>query len=69
MTRYFYVPGMMYPYWIVSEEEDWPRPGDATTVAMNSAASTDMGNLYGDEFSQFFPHAVEITKEQYEARA
>ncbi|AER47784.1 hypothetical protein TAJ_39 [Mycobacterium phage Taj] len=57
MTRYYRVPGMMHPYWIVSE------------AAMNSAASTDMGDLYGDEFFQCFPHAVEITKEQYEARA
>ncbi|ADU15915.1 hypothetical protein PBI_ESTAVE1_37 [Mycobacterium phage Estave1] len=69
MTRYYRVPGMMHPYWIVSEAKDWPHPGDVTTVAMNSAASTDMGDLYGDEFFQCFPHAVEITKEQYEARA
>ena len=68
MNRYFKVPGMMYPYWILSEELDWPKPGDRTLVAMNSAADTDMGDLYGDEFEKFFPNAVEITKEEYEAR-
>ncbi|QDP43839.1 hypothetical protein SEA_DALLAS_94 [Mycobacterium phage Dallas] len=68
MTRYFYVPGMAHPYWIVSEEHDWPEPGDVTTVAMNSAASTDMGDLYDTEFFDLFPNAVEISREEFEAR-
>ena len=65
MNRYFYAPGMMYPYWVVSEEKDWPKEGDLTKVAMNSAADTDMGDLYGDEFEKFFPRAFEISEEQY----
>lgn len=68
MNRYFKVPDMMSPFWTVSEEQDWPNRGDVTKVAMNSAASTDMGNLYGDEFERFFPNAVEISKEEYEAQ-
>lgn len=51
--------------WTVSEALDWPKPGDKTLVAVNSAADTDMGNLYGDEFARFFPGAIEITKDEY----
>lgn len=65
---YWHVPGMMNPYWITYVQQDWPNPGDATTVAVNSAADTDMGNLYGTEFSDMFPNAVQITREAYMER-
>lgn len=57
---------MMYPYWVVSEERDWPNEGDVTKVAMNRGAETDMSDLYGDEFEKFFPNAIEITREEYD---
>lgn len=66
MNKFYRVPGMMYPYWVVSEERDWPNEGDVTKVAMNRAAQTDMSDLYGDEFEKFFPNAIEITREEYE---
>lgn len=65
MNRYYYAPGMMYPYWIVYEQHDWPEVGDVTTVAMNSAASTDMGDLYDNEFFEMFSNAFEISEAQY----
>lgn len=65
MSRFFYAPGMCYPYWIVGVENDWPNRGDRTTVATNSAASTDMGDLHGGEFFNMFPNAFEISHEQY----
>lgn len=66
MNKFYRVPGMMYPYWVVSEERDWPNEGDVTKVAMNRGAETDMSDLYGDEFEKFFPNAIEITREEYD---
>lgn len=66
MNKFYRVPRMMHPYWVVTVEHDWPNEGDATRIAMNRSADTDMGNLYGDEFEKFFPNAVEITREEYE---
>lgn len=46
MSDWYYVPGMEYPFWNVSIEND---------CAMNVEADTDMGNLTVDEFTSFFP--------------
>lgn len=59
--EYWYAPGMYNPYWWVTVEED-----GTVRVAGNSAADTDMGNLYGEEFHKFFPNAFQISEEQYE---
>lgn len=58
----------MYPYWITYNIEDYPAPGDTTVMVHNAAADTDMGDLCGEEFSQYFPHAREITKHEFEER-
>lgn len=48
-ATYYYVPGMMYPYWGV-----YPDPRDGSTYAHNLDAETDMGDLSGEEFTQMF---------------
>ncbi|WP_457149761.1 hypothetical protein [Mycobacteroides abscessus] len=55
MSDWYYVPGMEYPFWNVSIEND---------CAMNVEADTDMANLTVDEFTSFFPRARKITREQ-----
>ena len=63
MTTYWYVPGMMNPYWIIMDDLIY-----GTTCATNADADTDMGNLYGSEFHTHFPKAQQITEEQFVAR-
>ena len=53
----WYAPGMYYPYWQVGEH-----------VANNADTDTDMGDLSVDEFHRYFPHAFEISDEQYDNR-
>lgn len=65
MTKYWYVEGMMYPYWASYVQEDYPKPGDRVTIWHNKEADTDMGDLYDTEFQVSFPQAREITKEEY----
>jgi hypothetical protein len=57
---------MWRPYWCVNEIQDYPHPGMTTTVAHNREADTDMGDLFGDEFKTYFPHAVEISRDEYD---
>jgi hypothetical protein len=50
-TTYYFVPGMMYPYWAVSADN-----------AHNLDADTDMGDLSQLEFVEMFlPRAKRIT--------
>jgi hypothetical protein len=52
-TTYYFVPGMMYPYWAVSDDN-----------AHNLDADTDMGDLDLSEFVEWFlPRARRITAE------
>lgn len=52
--RLFYrCPGMMYPYWSVSDG-----------IAHNLDADTDMGDLTEEEFHQYFPAAEEVTEHE-----
>ena len=57
---YWYVPGMMYPYW----ELHTPPP-----TARNADSDTDMGDLTVDEFFAYFPHAYVISRQEYESRS
>jgi hypothetical protein len=45
MSTFYFVPGMMYPYWIVTDDN-----------AHNLDADTDMGDLSVDEFTEWFLH-------------
>lgn len=63
--RYFYAPGMHYPYWIVTEVPDWPKPGVTTSVANNAEADTDMGMMSEAEFHEMLPGAYEVSEQQY----
>lgn len=56
--KYWYVPGMYYPYWWMDEH-----------FAGNQDADTDMGNLCHQEFHKHFSHAIEITQDQYDDEA
>jgi hypothetical protein len=58
MTTHYYVPGMMYPFWVVADDLD---------IAHNRASDTDMGGLSIAEFTEYFlPRAIRITEEQYD---
>jgi hypothetical protein len=55
---YYFVPGMMYPYWAVTADN-----------AHNLDADTDMGDLSPLEFTEWFlPRAQRITQEAAFAR-
>lgn len=69
MDEYYYVPGMMNPYWYVSRVHDYPKPGDVTAMAHNADSDTDMGDLFGDEFDNYFPNAMPITEQQMADRS
>ncbi len=60
MTRYWYAPRMMYPWWCSYPDE---RGGE--TCWHNAEADTDMGDLWGDEFHEMFPNAYEISEKEY----
>jgi hypothetical protein len=49
--------------------ENYPTAGESTVVAHNREADTDMGDLVGDEFGNYFPHAVEISRDEYDNAA
>jgi hypothetical protein len=52
-TTFYYVPGMMYPYWAVTADN-----------AVNLDSDTDMGDLDTKEFTEhFMPRAKRIPKE------
>jgi hypothetical protein len=65
-TKYYFVPGMWRPYWCVHQVENYPTVGESTVVAHNRESDTDMGDLFGDEFKTYFPHAVEISRDEYD---
>jgi len=69
MSDYFYVPGMMYPFWVTYRAENYPKEGESVLVAHNLDADTDMGDLYGPEFAEMFPTAMPITAEQANNRS
>lgn len=57
-TTYYFVPGMMYPYWVVTGDN-----------AHNLDADTDMGDLSPLEFTEWFlPRAWRITQEAAHTR-
>lgn len=57
-TTYYFVPGMMYPYWVVSADN-----------AHNLDADTDMGDLSPTEFVEYFlPRARRISMEAAHSR-
>lgn len=59
MADYFYVGGMLHPYW-------WVEDTERGLVADNRAAETDMGQLYDHEFAAYFgPRAMPITEQEY----
>jgi hypothetical protein len=60
-VKYYYAYGMFHPWWAVYDHEN-----STEAVAVNAEADTDMGNLYGDEFANYFPQAFEVSKEEYE---
>jgi hypothetical protein len=53
--KYWHVPGMMYPFWVVNKN-----------IAHNLDADTDMGDLSVKEFHLYFPHARTATLEEVE---
>jgi hypothetical protein len=60
---HYYVPGMTSPYWYAKRNAE-----GQIIYAGNKDSDTDMGGLYGEEFEEYFPYAIEITEEQYTAR-
>lgn len=56
-TTYYYVPGMMYPYWAVyvDGERDY---------AHNLDSDTDMGDLDVEEFTQMFGDRARVISSQ-----
>ncbi len=55
ISDWYYAPGMYYPFWNVSVEND---------CAMNIESDTDMGDLTVGEFHRMFPRARKVTQEQ-----
>jgi hypothetical protein len=59
MSDYFYVGGMVSPYWYLN------RDGQ-DEYADNRDSDTDMGGLYNGEFHNYFgARAMPITEQQY----
>lgn len=53
-TTFYYVPGMMHPYWAVTADN-----------ARNLDADTDMGDLSVEEFTEWFlPRARRISQQE-----
>lgn len=58
--KYYTVPGMRHPRWVLSQVDNYPSPGKTTVIAHNLEADTDMADMDEEEFFAMFPKAQQI---------
>lgn len=68
-SLYWKVEGQRHPYWVSYLQENYPKQGVTTRFWHNRDAETDMGDMYGPEFHEMFPHARIVTEEEYTSGA